>query len=210
MSCIPSSRFADSVGIALLVVLETLTPAERLAFVLHDMFDLPFEEIAPIVGRSSAAVRQLASRARRRVQGTPEATSEDQAADRSRQRSAVEAFLAASREGNFAALLELLDPEVILRADSIAAEGARENQAAGAPLLAAELRGARAVAEAFSGRARGARLALLAGKIGATFAPGGTPRTAFAFTVSDGRVTEIEVIADPERLQELDITILSD
>jgi RNA polymerase sigma-70 factor (ECF subfamily) len=198
------AELADSVGIALLVVLETLTPAERLAFVLHDMFDLPFEEIAPIVGRSPAAARQLASRARRRVQGT----SADRAADYDRQRTAVEAFLAASREGNFAALLELLDPEVVLRADNAAIKASKGTQAAGAP-LGPELRGVRAVAEALSGRAQGAQLALLDGAVGAAWAPDGRPRAAFAFTVSNGKVTEIEVIVNPAHLRELDITILS-
>jgi RNA polymerase sigma-70 factor (ECF subfamily) len=200
------AELADSVGIALLVVLETLTPAERLAFVLHDMFDLPFEEIAPIVGRSPAAARQLASRARRRVQGTPE----DRRADHARQRTAVEAFLAASREGNFAALLELLDPEVVLRADTAAIKASRGNRAAGAPLLAPEVRGARAVAEALSGRAEGARLALVDGEFGAAWAPGGRARAAFAFTLSNGKVTELEVIVEPAHLRELQITVLED
>ena len=137
---------ADSVGIALLVVLETLTPAERLAFVLHDMFDLPFEEIALIVGRTPAAARQLASRARRRIQGT----SAERKADEGRQRSAVQAFLAASREGNFAALLELLDPEVVLRADTAAVKASKGKWGA-SPLSGSEIRGARAVAGALSG-----------------------------------------------------------
>ncbi len=152
---------ADSVGPALLVVLETLTPAERLTFVLHDMFAVPFDEIALIVGRSPTAVRQLASRARRRVRGpapVPEA-------DRARQREVVDAFLAASRDGNFAALLALLDPDVVLRADSAAV-------LAGAP---GEVRGAEAVAETFKGRARVAQPALVNGAVGAVWAPGGRP-----------------------------------
>jgi RNA polymerase sigma factor (sigma-70 family) len=184
---------ADAVGPALLVVLDTLGPAERLAFVLHDLFAVPFAEIAEILGRSEAAARQLASRARRRVQGAqaPEG-------DRARQRLVVEAFLAASREGDFEALLGLLDPQVVARADAAAV-------AAGAE---AEVRGARAVAGTFVGRARFARPALVEGAVGAVWAPGGRPRVVFAFTVSDGRVAEIRLLADPERLAELDLAPL--
>jgi RNA polymerase sigma-70 factor (ECF subfamily) len=184
---------ADSVGPALLVVLDTLSPAERLAFVLHDLFAVPFDEIARIVGRSEEAVRQLASRARRRVRGAgaPEA-------DRARQRQVVEAFLAASREGNFDALLSLLDPEVVLRADAAAVlSGAT-----------AEVRGARAVAETFKGRARFAQVALLDGAPGAVWAPGGRPRVAFAFTIADGRITALEILADPARLEAIDLEVL--
>jgi RNA polymerase sigma factor (sigma-70 family) len=185
---------ADAVGPALLVVLDTLGPAERLAFVLHDLFAVPFAEIAEILGRSEAAARQLASRARRRVQGAqaPEG-------DRARQRLVVEAFLAASREGDFEALLGLLDPQVVARADAAAV-------AAGAE---AEVRGARAVAGTFVGRARFARPALVEGAVGAVWAPGGRPRVVFAFTVSDGRVAEIRLLADPERLAELDLAPLA-
>ncbi|MGH7460911.1 MAG: sigma-70 family RNA polymerase sigma factor, partial [Longimicrobiales bacterium] len=140
---------ADSVGLALLVVLETLTPAERVAFVLHDMFDLPFDEIAPIVGRSATAARQLASRARRRVQGANARPD----ADRSRQRTVVDAFLAAARSGDFTALLALLDPDVVLRADAAAVlSGAEE-----------EVLGAAAVARTFAGRASAAQPALIDG-----------------------------------------------
>src|SRR5436305_2614807 len=152
---------ADSVGPALLVVLDTLAPAERLAFVLHDMFAVPFDEIAPIVGRSPAAARQLASRARRRVQGPAAAPD----ADPGRQREVVDAFLAASRGGDFDALLALLDPDVVLRADGTAVR-------AGAP---GEARGAVAVAGTFSGRARVAQPALVDGMAGAVWAPGGRP-----------------------------------
>ena len=189
---------ADAVGLAMLVVLETLTPAERLAFVLHDMFDVPFEEIAPIVGRSPAAARQLASRARRRVQGagTPDA-------DLSRRREVVEAFLAASREGNFEALLSLLDPDVALRLDETALQmGTRSG------FLTSELRGAKAVAERFTGAAQAAQLALIDGAPGAVWAPGGTPRVVFGFTILNGKVVEIELAADAERLSRLDVTIL--
>src|SRR5207247_2122857 len=163
---------ADSVGLALLVVLETLTPAERVAFVLHDMFDLPFDEIAPVVGRSPAAARQLASRARRRVRGA--ATAPD--ADLTRRREIVDAFLAASRGGDFDALLALLDPDVVLRADPAAVR-------AGATR---EVRGAAAVADTFSGRARFAQPALVNGAVGAVWAPGGQPRVVFGFTITHG------------------------
>jgi RNA polymerase sigma factor (sigma-70 family) len=186
---------ADSIGLALLVVLKRLAPAERVAFVLHDMFDLPFDEIAPIVGRSPAAARQLASRARRRVQGV-DATPD---ADRTHQRQVVEAFLAASRGGDFDALLVLLDPGVVLRADEAAVlVGATK-----------EVRGAAAVAETFSGRARVAKLALVDGSVGAVWAPGGEPRVVFAFTIEGGKIVEIALLADPERLSRLALTILS-
>jgi RNA polymerase sigma factor (sigma-70 family) len=186
---------ADSVGLALLVVLDTLTPAERLAFVLHDMFAVPFDEIAAIVGRSPDAAKQLASRARRRVQGVkaqPEA-------DLMRRREVVAAFLAASRNGEFDTLVALLDPDAVLRADRAAADAG-----------ATEARGALAVAGAFSGRARAARLALIDGAAGAVWAPGGQPRVVFAFTVTDGAIVEIELLADPTRLSELDLVILDD
>jgi RNA polymerase sigma factor (sigma-70 family) len=197
---------ADSVGVALLAVLETLAPAERVAFVLHDMFDLSFDEIAPIVGRTPAAARQLASRARRRVRGT--AVSPE--ADRGRQREIVGAFLAAAREGDFAGLLAVLDPEVVLRADAAAVLGSAAREAAGAPKLAPEVRGAAAVAEAFAGRARGAQLALVDGAVGAVWAPGGRPRAVFRFTVSDGKIAEIDVIVDPERVRGLEVVLLAE
>jgi RNA polymerase sigma-70 factor, ECF subfamily len=187
---------ADSVGLALLVVLETLAPAERVAFVLHDMFDVPFEEIAPIVGRSPGAARQLASRARRRVQGA--ATAPD--ADRTRQREVVDAFLAASRGGDFDALLAVLDPDVVLRADHAAVQvGASK-----------EVRGAAAVAATFSRRARAARPALVNGAVGLVWAPGGRPRVVFGFTITRGKIVEISLIAAPDRLRQLDLAILDD
>jgi RNA polymerase sigma-70 factor (ECF subfamily) len=195
---------ADAVGPALLVVLETLEPAERVAFVLHDMFDLTFSEIAPIVGRSEAATRQLASRARRRVRGgagVPDA-------DSTRRREVVKAFLAASREGDFGALLGLLDPDVVLRADNVAVEAAAANQGRGAPRLLSEVRGAHLVAEAFKGRAVGARLALIDGAPGAVWAaPDGKPRAVFAFTIRSERVIEINLVMEPARVDELDIEI---
>jgi RNA polymerase sigma factor (sigma-70 family) len=184
----------EAVGLALLVVLETLSPAERVAFVLHDMFDLPFDDIAPIVGRTPAAARQLASRARRRVQGAAAVPD----ADRTRQREIVGAFLAASRRGDFQALLALLDPDVVLRADGAAV-------AAGA---SKEARGAAAVAETFSGRARAAEPALVDGVPGLVWAPDGRPRVVFGFTVAGGNIVGIELIADPERLSRLDLELL--
>ncbi len=184
---------ADGVGLALLVVLETLSPAERLAFVLHDAFGVPFAEIAPIVGRSPAAARQLASRARNRVRGAAPAPETDLA----RQREVVEAFLAASRGGDFEALLAVLDPEVVLRAD---------NGAAGASRL---VRGARAVANqalTYSRLAPFSRLALVNGAAGAVTAPGGVPRAIMGFTVAGGKIVEIDILADPERLGRLDLS----
>jgi RNA polymerase sigma factor (sigma-70 family) len=189
---------ADSVGLALLVVLETLTPGERLAFVLHDMFQVPFEEIAPIVGRSSAAARQLASRARRRVSGAAPVPD----ADLARQREAVDAFLAASRDGDFDALVAVLDPEVVLRADRGAIPGASR-----------VVRGARAVAEgalAFAELARFARPALVNGAAGLVVAPHGQPFSVLGFTVSRGRIVEIDILADPARLRRLDLAVLDD
>jgi RNA polymerase sigma factor (sigma-70 family) len=185
---------ADAVGPALLVVLETLAPAERLAFVLHDLFAVPFDEVAAILGRSRAAARQLASRARRRVQGAPAASGPDPG----RQRAVVDAFLAASRDGDFDALVALLDPEVVLRADPAAVK-------VGA---AAEVRGAPAVAETLSGRARFARPALVDGVAGAVWAPGGQPRVVFGFTITGGTITRIDLVADPERLRRLDLAVL--
>jgi RNA polymerase sigma-70 factor (ECF subfamily) len=187
---------AESVGLALLVVLDRLTPAERVAFVLHDMFDLSFEEIAPVVGRSVGAARQLASRARRRVRGA----TGDPAADRDRQGQVVEAFLAASRQGDFDALLALLDPSVVVRADAAAV------QSGASP----EVRGAAEVARTFAGRARAAQPALVDGVVGLAWAPGGRPRVVFDLVVEDGRIVAIDLIADPARLGELELELLND
>ena len=187
---------ADTVGLAMLVVLDSLTPAERLAFVLHDMFAVPFDEIAPIVGRSPDAARQLASRARRRVQGADPASD----VDVRRQREVVDAFLAASRGGNFDALLALLDPDVVVRSD----------QAAVLVGAAAEVRGANAVAQTFVGRARAAQLALIDGAPGAVWAPDGEPRVVFAFTLAAGKIVGIEMLADPDHLRSLTVAILDD
>jgi RNA polymerase sigma-70 factor (ECF subfamily) len=185
---------ADSVGPALLVVLDALDPAERLAFVLHDMFAVPYDQIAPIVGRTPDAARQLASRARRRVRGASTVPRVDLA----RQRKVVGAFLAASRNGDFDALLALLDPRVVVRADGAAV-------LAGA---AQEVRGAAAAAATFSGRARAARAALVNGVPGAVWAPGGRPRVVFDFTTTGGKIVGIELIADPQRIGELDLAVL--
>jgi len=185
---------ADSVGLALLVVLGTLAPAERVAFVLHDMFAVPFDQVAVIVGRSPAAARQLASRARRRVQGADAVA----AGNQSRQREVVDAFLAASRGGDFEALLVLLDPDVVLRADHA---GVRMG-------ASAEVMGVAAVAGTFSGRALAVRPALLSGIPGAVWVQGGEPRMVFSFRIDDGQITGIDMIADPERIGELDIDVL--
>jgi RNA polymerase sigma-70 factor (ECF subfamily) len=190
---------ADSVGLALLVVLETLGPAERLAFVLHDMFAVPFEEIAPLVDRTPAATRQLASRARRRVQGTAPAPD----ADATRQRKVVGAFLAASRGGDFDGLLALLDPECVLRAD------------AGPTMRKASLmvRGAREVvsnALMFSEFARFAELVSVNGATGLVTVMEGRPVSVMDFTVVDGKILEINILADPERLAGLDLGFLTE
>ena len=192
---------ADSVGLALLVVLDTLEPAERLAFVLHDIFAVPFEEIAPIVGRTPVAARQLASRARRRVQSGPAVPGVSAAI----QHEVVAAFLAAARRGDFAALLQLLDPHVALRADAVAVEMAAGRAAAGAPGLREEMRGVDAVAAVFAGGAKAARLSLVDGLAGAVVSVGGRPMAVFGFIVCDGRVAAIEVISDPETLAVLEL-----
>jgi RNA polymerase sigma-70 factor (ECF subfamily) len=197
-------ELADSVGLALLVVLETLAPAERVAFVLHDMFDLPFDDIAPIVGRSPAAARQLASRARRRVQGGTPASD----ADRARRQEVVEAFLAASRGGDFETLLAVLDPDVVLRADHAAVAASLARAAMGAPALAPEMHGAQAVAETFRGRAQGAQQALIDGALGLAWAPGGQPRAVFSFTVADGKIVGIDLIAEPSHIGRLEVILL--
>jgi len=195
---------ADTMGPALLLVLETLSPSERLAFVLHDLFAVPFEDIAPIVGRSPGAARQLASRARRRVQGNDEAYP----GDRRRQQEVVEAFLAASRHGDFEALVALLDPNAVLRADRAAVKAATANREKGAPLLAPEVRGGRAVANALVGRAQAAQLALIDGSPGAVWAPGGRPRAIFAFRVVGPTIAEIEIVTDPSVVAALPVQVL--
>jgi RNA polymerase sigma-70 factor (ECF subfamily) len=186
---------ADSVGAALLVVLDTLSPAERLAFVLHDMFGVPFDEIAPIVGRTPEAARQLASRARRRVRGASEASESELAA----RREVVDAFLSAARDADFASLVALLDPDAVVRGDQAAVAMGGEWEAVGAT----------AVAKSFSGRARAARPALIDGVPGAVWAPGGKPRVVIDFTIVDGKVAAIDLIADPAMLAELEIAMAS-
>ena len=190
---------ADGVGLALLVVLETLAPAERLAFVLHDMFAVPFDEIAPMVDRSPAAARQLASRARRRVRGAPAPD-----ADLGRQRAVVDAFLAAAREGDFDALVAVLDPDVVLRIDRGAVPAGASREVHGAEAVAHDVlaRGAR-----FAGIGRPA---LVNGAAGVVVAPHGRPFAVAGFTVADGRVVEMDLLLDPARLRELDLTMLDD
>jgi RNA polymerase sigma-70 factor, ECF subfamily len=190
---------ADSVGLALLVVLDTLSPAERLAFVLHDMFAVPFEEIAPMVGRSPTAARQLASRARRRVRGGAHVPD----ADLSRQREVVDAFFAAARDGDFDALVAVLDPDVVLRSDGGVAR----------PTASVEVHGARAVAERalmFARLSPFVRPALVNGAAGVVVTPHGRPFSVMGFTVAGGRIVAIDSLADPERLRELDLTVLDD
>jgi RNA polymerase sigma factor (sigma-70 family) len=194
------AMLADSVGLALLVVLETLTPAERLAFVLHDTFAIPFDEIASIVGRSPAAARQLASRARRRVRGGSAMPGTDLA----RQREVLDAFLAAARGGDFEALLAVLDPDVVFRVDRTAVPGGAE---------ALEFRGARVVAKnalAFAERSRFARAVLVNGSVGLVMAPGGHLLGVGRLEIRDGRIAVMELIADPERLAQLELAVLDD
>jgi RNA polymerase sigma-70 factor (ECF subfamily) len=186
---------ADSVGLALLVVLETLAPAERLAFVLHDIFAVPFDEIAPIVERSPEATRKLASRARQRVRGSAAAP----AADLTQQRAVVEAFLSASREGNFEALLAVLDPDVVLRADDAAVS------LGGAP----EVRGVLGVAKQFLRRAQAARVALVDETIGVVVARNGHLRLVLNLEISRGKIVAIDAIADPDHLQQLDLVVFN-
>jgi len=190
---------ADSVGLALLVVLDTLAPAERVAFVLHDVFDIPFDEIAPIVGRSPEAARQLASRARRRVRGAEQIPDSEINA----QRTVVDAFLRALRAGDFEGLVAVLDPDVVFRADA----------AAGVSGSPTEIRGARKWARgalAFSGFAQYVQPALVNGAVGLVMAPGGRLSRALTFTITNGKIIQVEVIAEPDRLRTLDLAVLTD
>lgn len=188
------AELADNVGAALLIVLEALAPAERVAFVLHDMFDLTFEEIAPIVGRSPDAARQLASRARRRVRGPAKDLQPDVASERR----VVDAFLAAARSGDIAGLLAVLDPDVVLNADPAAVRLGG----------IAELRGAQVVAENFKGKAQLARAALVDGALGVVVAPRGRLLLVLNLVIDEGRITAIDVVADPDRLAALDLSDL--
>jgi RNA polymerase sigma factor (sigma-70 family) len=195
------AELADSVGLALLVVLDTLGPAERLAFVLHDMFGVPFDELAPMLDRSPEATRQLASRARRRVQGQPVRPSTELAG----QRAIVDAFLAASRNGDFDSLLKVLDPEIVFRIDPVLVT----------PGQPTEIRGAQTVASnalAYASRTRVARVALVNGEVAMIVAPRGTLRTAglFAFDLDRQVIVAVELIAEPRRLHLLDVAVLKD
>ncbi len=184
---------ADSVGAALLVVLDTLSPAERLAFVLHDMFGVPFDEIAPIVSRSTTAAKQLASRARRKVQGSDGPADTDP----ERQRAVVDAFLAASRNGEFDALVALLDPEIVLEADAMAVR-------MGSPET---VLGSRAVAATFSGRALAAQPALIDGAVGIVWVVAGRTKVAWDFTIVGDKIVHIAMLAAPNTIDDLDLTV---
>jgi RNA polymerase sigma factor (sigma-70 family) len=195
---------ADSVGVALLVVLDMLTPAERLAFVLHDLFGMPFDEIGSIVGRSPAAAKQLASRARRRVRGSPAPSD----AGRARQREVVEAFLRAVRAGDLEDLLAVLDPDAVIRIDGAARIAGGAADAADTPR---ELRGASTWAKQLLALSRGQRFgetALINGSAGLILAPRGKLSRVLIFTFTNAKVTRLEVIGDPARLRELDIAVL--
>jgi RNA polymerase sigma-70 factor, ECF subfamily len=185
---------ADAVGLAMLVVLETLEPAERVAFVLHDLFGIAFEEIATIVGRSTQAARQLASRARRRLRGESQVPREA----RARQREVIGAFLAASRNGEFDRLLAVLDPQVVFRPDLTARLGGPRQ----------EVRGAEQVAKLFSGRAQAARMAMIDGRVGIVVAPRGRLLLVLLPTVENGRIVALDVVAGPERLRGLHLGVL--
>lgn len=201
----PETNFilADAVGPALSLVLDTLTPAERIAFVLHDLFDLSFEEIAPIIDRTEENARQLASRARKRIRGAKNSKE-----DSDRQREIVSAFLAASREGNLNALIRLLHPDATLRADETAVKVAEANKAKGAPQFKKEIKGAHNVADTMNGKAAAAQLALIDGLTGATWAPGGKPVVAFRFSVVDDKIADIEIVMDPKNLSTTTIKII--
>ena len=192
-------QLAESVGLALLVILDRLEPAERLAYVLHDMFDLPFDEIARMVNRTPTAARKLASRARQRLRGGDKPSNSDLV----RQRRVAEAFLAASRDGDFRALLDVLDPDVVLCADAMATRTGLPVEVRSAPLVA---RGA----SAYSDRVQFAQLALVDGRVGVVIAPRGQLFAVLGLTVTDEKITRIEVIADPLRLNQLELALLNE
>ncbi len=198
---------ADNVGLAMLVVLETLTPAERVAFVLHDMFDLPFDDIAPIVGRTPEATRQLASRARRRVQGGSRAVNAGELVRKQdelvRKQEVITAFLTASRTGDLTGLLAVLDPDVVLHADAAAVTMAAST--GGAFPISPVIRGQDAVADTFRGRAGAARLAVVDDDVAAIYAPGGKPLVVFSFSIESGRIAAIDIIAEPAQIGAMDI-----
>lgn len=194
---------ASSIGPALLAVLDHLAPRERIAFVLHDLFDISYSEIAPIIDSTEANTRQLASRARRRIKGAhPIDNSQD------RQKSIVSAFLTAAQDGNFDTLIALLHPNIVLTADATAVEVAGANLANGAPPLKTKIKRAQNVANTFSGKAAGTELALLDGQLGATWAPGGTPAAVIHFTMEEGKITAINVMMAPATLSSMNIKIL--
>lgn len=195
---------ADAVGSAMMIVLDALGPAERVAFVLHDLFALSFEDIGAILGRSAVATRQLASRARKRVQGAGEHGEEDLPS----QRDVAQAFMAASRAGDLEAVLAVLDPDVVLRVDPVAVRAAAANEAKGAPRLIAEVRGAADVARVFLGSAQAAQPALVNGAPGAAWAHGGRPRAVWAFKVERGRIVEMHFVADPKAIARLEVLLL--
>lgn len=194
---------ADAIGPALLLVLDKLTPAERIAFVLHDLFDISFDEIAPIIERTEMATRQLASRARRCVRG--ETMPNKNAA---RQHDIVAAFMQASREGNFDALIRLLHPNAVLRADETAIKVSTANKARGAPQFTHEIAGAEAVANTLKGSAQGAQLSLVNGLTGATWGMNGKTVVAFCFAVNDGKITAIDIVMDKNILDTFDIQLI--
>lgn len=194
---------ADAIGPALLLVLDNLTAAERIAFVLHDLFDLSFDEIAPIIERTEMATRQLASRARRRVRGATMPSK-----DARLQHEVVAAFMQASRQGNFDALIKLLHPNAVLRADETAIKVSTANKARGAPQFTHEITGAEAVANTLNGSAQGAQLSLVNGLAGATWGMNGKTIVAFCFMVTDGKITAIDIVMDKNTLANFDIQII--
>ena len=201
----PEAEFmlADSVGPALLLVLELLTPAERIALVLHDIFDVSFEEIASIVDRTEEATRQLASRARNKVRGGNASQ-----VDKEKQKKIVTAFISAARSGNFESLIRVLHPDVVLRADETAVKIAELNKDKGAPQFKPIMNGAKVIAETFKGKAAAAQLAWINGEAGGTWAPAGKPVVAFVFKTFGGKISEIEIVMDKEALEKSKVEII--
>lgn len=194
---------ADTIGPALLLVLDKLTAAERIVFVLHDLFDVSFTDIAPIIERTEMATRQIASRARRQVRGASIPNK-----DVARQQEVVAAFMQASRQGDFEALIRLLHPDVVLRADETAIKVSTANKARGAPQFAAEIIGAKSVADTLNGSAQGAQLSLVNGLAGATWGMNGKTVVAFCFAVEDGKITAIDIVMDKQAIDNLDIQLI--
>ncbi|HEX7673605.1 MAG TPA: sigma-70 family RNA polymerase sigma factor [Bdellovibrio sp.] len=192
---------ANSMGPALLIILETLTPPERVSFVLHDLFDIEFEEIANILDRSEVATRQLASRARVKIRGAKKESKQEM------DQHIVSAFLAASRSGNLEGLLQLLDPNIVLRADPVAVQIATANKDRGAPQFEKEMRGNAAIADVFKGRATAAQLAFINGQPGATWIADERPRVVFTFTIANGKISEIGVIMNQADLDDIEVVL---